>query len=584
MAATAIRGAQIQDGTVQRADLDITTVGSAVVRKLVQGTGITLSSTGADSGTGDVTINAVGGGGGTPGGSNTQLQYNNSGAFGGMAGATYVAGTGALTLKSDGTNQDLTLGPSGTGATNIISNAGAGFRNSVAFINSNGANKSSQFTYYSNATPLWSFGNDSGTNGGQDFYIYDNINTGSRIYFGASRELVMPAGTVMGWAAGNSGVSFIADTALFRNAAGVVEVNNATAGTYRDLKLRTLLLNPGAAPTGVEGALYGNSTDHKLYYHNGTTFVDLTLGGAGSGTVTSFSAGDLAPLFTTTEANPTTTPALSFALTNAAANSWFGNATGSAAAPAYNTSVLPAALMPAYTGEVTSPSGSTVNTIAANAVTYAKIQNVSANSRLLGSGASGAGAPPAEITLGNGLSMTGTTLAQAVELYINSSGTGLASSFATNTLVPGSTITIPTAGSWKINGAYHCGFDMGKTAAGVAAISINVHMGTLGTTGDAIVATVTLSAGTAAIDFGFFDVYATFQAVGGGTTAKIVVYVRLIKAGTTTGLVNNNLNVLVQGVTSAGFNSTTQTKMSVGFNGGASFVGSSTFAQAIYKQ
>lgn len=33
----------------------------------------------------------------------------------------------------------------------------------------------------------------------------------------------------------------VADTGLSRNAAGVVEVNNGTAGTYRDLKLRNLL-------------------------------------------------------------------------------------------------------------------------------------------------------------------------------------------------------------------------------------------------------------------------------------------------------------------------------------------------------
>jgi hypothetical protein len=56
MAATAIRGAQIQDGTVQRLDLDVATAGKSVVAKIVQGSGITLSSTGADSGTGDVTV------------------------------------------------------------------------------------------------------------------------------------------------------------------------------------------------------------------------------------------------------------------------------------------------------------------------------------------------------------------------------------------------------------------------------------------------------------------------------------------------------------------------------------------------
>jgi hypothetical protein len=58
MASTVIRGAQIKDSTVQRHDLDTSTVGQAVVTKIVQGSGVTLSSTGADSGTGDVTVAA----------------------------------------------------------------------------------------------------------------------------------------------------------------------------------------------------------------------------------------------------------------------------------------------------------------------------------------------------------------------------------------------------------------------------------------------------------------------------------------------------------------------------------------------
>lgn len=61
----------------------------------------------------------------------------------------------------------------------------------------------------------------------------------------------------------------------------------------------------------------------------------LSATGGGSGTVTSFSAGNLSPLFTTSVSNATTAPALSFSLSNAAANTYFGNATGLSAAPSF---------------------------------------------------------------------------------------------------------------------------------------------------------------------------------------------------------------------------------------------------------
>jgi len=65
-----------------------------------------------------------------------------------------------------------------------------------------------------------------------------------------------------------------------------------------------------------------------------------------------------------------------------------------------------------HTGDVT---GATSLTIANDAVTYAKMQNVSAASRLLGRGDSGSG-DTQEIIIGSGLTMTGTTL--------SASGTG----------------------------------------------------------------------------------------------------------------------------------------------------------------
>ena len=56
MAITVVRGGQVKDASIQRVDLDTSTVGQAVIAKLVQGFGIQLTSTGGDAGTGDVTV------------------------------------------------------------------------------------------------------------------------------------------------------------------------------------------------------------------------------------------------------------------------------------------------------------------------------------------------------------------------------------------------------------------------------------------------------------------------------------------------------------------------------------------------
>jgi hypothetical protein len=56
-----------------------------------------------------------GGGSGTPGGSNTQVQYNNNGSFGGDSTFTFDSATNTLTV------QNLTV--TGSGATNTISSS-----------------------------------------------------------------------------------------------------------------------------------------------------------------------------------------------------------------------------------------------------------------------------------------------------------------------------------------------------------------------------------------------------------------------------------------------------------------------------
>jgi hypothetical protein len=76
---------------------------------------------------------------------------------------------------------------------------------------------------------------------------------------------------------------------------------------------------------------------------------------------------------------------------------------------------LRAARMPALTGDVTTTIGTVATTITADAVTYAKMQNVSAASKVLGRGDSGAG-DPQELTVGSGLKIVGTTLSGGLVL------------------------------------------------------------------------------------------------------------------------------------------------------------------------
>lgn len=71
--------------------------------------------------------------------------------------------------------------------------------------------------------------------------------------------------------------------------------------------------------------------------------LNVDIPGSTGGTVTSFSANNLAPLFTVSVANSTTTPDLSFALSSATAHSFYGNFTGSAAPPGFGSPALASA-------------------------------------------------------------------------------------------------------------------------------------------------------------------------------------------------------------------------------------------------
>jgi len=111
------------------------------------------------------------------------------------------------------------------------------------------------------------------------------------------------------------------------------------------------------------------------------------------------------------------------------------------------------------TGDVTAGpgSGSQAATIANDAVTYAKMQNVSAASRLLGRGSASGAGDVQEIVLGTNLTMSGTTL----------NATGGGSSVTISTTAPGS----PSAGDlWfnSENGTLYIYYDDGNSQQWVA--------------------------------------------------------------------------------------------------------------------
>lgn len=131
MAKTQVRSQQLEDEGVKRDDLNSTTTGQAVVKKLVEGPGVQLTSTGVDAGTGDVTVATRAADGSTAGHVSTGTQ-----TFGGrktfdsqyFSDAVVLgnSGSGTVTVNWDNGNfQVLTL----TGSPTIaLSNGQAGGR------------------------------------------------------------------------------------------------------------------------------------------------------------------------------------------------------------------------------------------------------------------------------------------------------------------------------------------------------------------------------------------------------------------------------------------------------------------------
>ena len=92
-------------------------------------------------------------------------------------------------------------------------------------------------------------------------------------------KLNLPSGGSVNWSSSATDQGSGRDTGLARNAAGIVEVNNGTAGTYRDLRVR--YLGVGVAPSSIyvvdaDGAAMRAS---ELYIRDGTNLSMILSGG-----------------------------------------------------------------------------------------------------------------------------------------------------------------------------------------------------------------------------------------------------------------------------------------------------------------
>jgi len=137
--------------------------------------------------------------------------------------------------------------------------------------------------------------------------------------------------------------------------------------------------------------------------NSSTGALDCTAAGA-SGTVTSFSAGTLSPLFTTSVATASTTPALSFTLSNFSANTVLAGPSGLGAAAA----------------------GPTARALVAQDMPGGYGQCATLDSAICTSAVDGSGTPSfiAQGSAGNKLTITGTSLVLFIQgVYQTGTGT-----------------------------------------------------------------------------------------------------------------------------------------------------------------
>lgn len=227
---------------------------------LVSGTNIKTVNSTSLLGSGDIVVSA------SPGGSSGQMQWNDAGAFSGAAAVAYATTVAHVTVTSQG----ATIVPFRVkGAASQSGNLFEAQNSSGTVVFSVGPSGavglSTLTTGYGNfSTPILrlGFGQESSS-------IYGRASS-TTVWVANTSVFRVGSSQVIGWPSSGSASAGASDTGIARNAAGVIEINNGSPGTFRDLIVRNLRMS---APTLVPASASASGSEGQIAWDANYVYV-----------------------------------------------------------------------------------------------------------------------------------------------------------------------------------------------------------------------------------------------------------------------------------------------------------------------
>lgn len=205
------------------------------------------------------TINLEASSGGTPGGSNTQLQYNNAGAFGGTAAAVYSpTGTHVTISGLNSGDIPLSLKANASGAGDILqlygssgainTTGGAKFNTDSQFLGKNGASGSPTYSF-TGSTSTGMYRSSSG--------LFFSISGTDRVFLNTVSFVGIPSDGAYTFSS-TTAASGTPDVGAFRSAAGILQITNGLAISSGGLPGAILCGQPTSSIVGLD--IIGNAS------------------------------------------------------------------------------------------------------------------------------------------------------------------------------------------------------------------------------------------------------------------------------------------------------------------------------------